>query len=345
MRTKITAAGAALLLALGATLCGAQPMRTADAGGGLYLNQFGDRAWVRQPDGAIGELDLPPGAQLQRLAPLDGGWIATGEIHAPGVTDLLLLRSEGGTLRPFPAPPDPAGEPLRSWPAPLVESGRLVGLAWLAGPEIRRTAVWAARWTGLDWSQPERVAAPGPGTQIAVDGAVLADGSWLLVWAAYDGEDDEILWSRRVGDAWSEPAVLHAPNDAPDVIPSLVATGRGALVAWNGYDGATYRIRLAAFEDGAWRELAFVSPAGAVRPALSPAGAGALLLYRTVTPPAWRVHELDERGASLRSATAEAETTTRPGLSPDEAAAPVLEWPGETLLAPRRVGLEWRTEP
>ena len=176
---------------------------------------------------------------------------------------------------------------------PLVEHGRLVGLAWLAGAGVRETAVWASAWSGLDWSQPELVSPVGPGTQIAIDGAVLADGSWLLVWSAYDGNDDEILWSRRVAGRWSVPAVVHEPNETPDITPAVVATGRGALATWNWWDGGTYRVRLARFEDRGWRELEFSSPAGAVDPGLTAEGDGALLLYRTVVPSTWMLQELD----------------------------------------------------
>ena len=338
-------AGVALAWALGAAVCAAEAVRTVDAGGGLYLNQIGDRASVREPNGEFGELSLPPATALYRLERLDGGWIAAGEIGEAGVIDLLLLHSDGGVLRPFAPPPNAPAEPLRGGPMPLIEDGRLAGLAWLAGPGVRQTAVWAARWNGADWSPPELVSPAGPGTQIAVDGVVLADGSWLLIWSAYDGDDDEILWSRRVGERWTEPALLHRPNQVPDITPALVATGRGALAAWNAYDGSTYRVRLAAFEDGGWRELEFASPAGAVDPSLTAGGEGALLLYRTVAPVAWRLHELDGRGTVLRSAVAAMETTTRPGLVPDEAMAPVLEWPGEMPAVPHRVGLEWQAEP
>ena len=228
---------------------------------------------------------------------------------------------------------------------PLVERGRLVGLAWLAGAGVRETAVWASAWSGLDWSQPELVSPVGAGTQIAIDGAVLADGSWLLVWSAYDGNDDEILWSRRVGGRWSEPAVLHEPNEVPDITPALVATGRGALAAWNWFDGKTYRVRMAGFEDGGWRELGLADPAGGVSPGLTAHQDGLLLLYRTAVPPTWTLIHLDERGAILRTAVVEKETTSRPGLAPEDGLAAVLEWPGEQIVAPLRVGVEWRAEP
>ena len=128
-----------------------------------------------------------------------------------------------------------------------------------------------------------------------------------------------------------------------------MATGRGALVTWNAYDGETYRVRLAVFEDGGWRELDLPSTAGTVRPALVLREGGALLLYRNVAPSGWTLVELDDRGTALRRAAVETETTLRPGLAPPEQGAQVLawgfEWPGETLATQRRVDAEWQAEP
>ena len=343
--TRQLLAWAGIALGMGTIAAHGQSLRTLDAGGGLYLNQIGDRAAVREPSGLVSELSLPPGTAFRSIEPLTDGWIAAGEIEVPGATELFLLVDEGGRRRPFPAPANTGAVPVRAGPMPLVENGRLVGLAWLAGERLRRAAVWVARWSGLDWSPPELVSPVGPGTQIAIDGAVLADGSWLLVWSAYDGTDDEILWSRWAGKRWSVPLPVHEANEFPDIQPSLVATGRGALAAWSGWDGETYRVRLAAFEKGAWRDLEFDGPEGAVRPGLTPHAAGARLLYRTLRPAVWRLHELDERGAELRSAMVERQTSTRPGLAPGSRDAPALEWPGEQIAVPLRLELEWRVEP
>ncbi len=347
MRSKIRqlAAAAAIALAFGAPGAVAQPMWTLDAGDGLFLHQVGGRASVREPSGQVVELALPPGTSLRRLETLNGGWIVAGEIDAPGVTDLFLLRSDAGALVPFPAPPNDADHPLRAGPMPLVENGRLAGLAWLAGSGVRETAVYASQWSGLDWSQPELVSPMGPGTQIAIDGAVLADGSWLLVWSAYDGKDDEILWSRRVGGRWTEPAVLHEPNETPDITPAILATGRGALAAWNWFDGKAYRVRLAAFEDGSWRELDLAASPRGVSPGLTSQDDGALLLYRTAIPPTWTLRQLDERGTTLSTAVVEQETPVRPGLVPLDGPTAWLEWSGERATSPLRIEVEWQVEP
>ncbi len=327
IKTRQVVAGVGLALLAGGAPVLAQGIRTLDAGGGHYVTQVGPRAAVREPSGLVTELSLPPGASLRRLVALADGWVAAGEVDAGGFSDLFLLRSSEGIRAPFAVPPNAEDHELRGGPMPLVERGRLVGLAWLGGAGVRQTAVYASMWSGLDWSKPELVSPIGPGTQIAIDGAVLADGSWLLVWSAYDGGDDEIVWSRRVGGSWSEPAPLHQPNDVPDITPAIVATGRGALAAWNAFDGSLYRVRLAAFEDGGWRDLGLADTGGAVSPSLTRHGGGALLLYRTVVPPTWTLHQLDERGLFLRHAVAESESTLQPGVAPLGLVAPEFEWP------------------
>lgn len=344
MVTRVSALLLCLLLA--STTSGfAQLTRTVDAGGGLYLQQVFGRALIHEPSGASSELSLPPGAKLQQLGHLDSGWFAAGVAEASDRTDLFLLRSEAGVRSPLAPPPNPSGQPLRHEPAPLVDKGQLAGLAWIEGSAVRQTAVYASLWSGADWAQAELVSPVGPGTQIALRGTVLADGTWLLVWSAWDGNDDEIVWSRRVDGRWSQPRPLHRPNDHPDIVPTIVSTGRGALVAWSSSDGSTYRVRLAAFEDVGWRELELPFPAGSVRPALTATEEGALLLYRTVVPPSWTLLGLDQRGTPLRRAVLEHETTFRPGLAPRAGRAPAFEWPGEEVATPMRTEVEWQAEP
>ncbi len=335
----------AALVVAAASAAEAQLGRTVDAGGGLYLQQSFDRALIREPSGAASELELPPGTGIYRLEQLAGGWIVTGELDALGSSDLLLLRSDNGARALLPAPLNAEQHLLRSNPVPLVERGELVGLAWIAGPTVIQSAVYASLWSGADWSLPELVSPPGAGTQIGLAGAVLTDGSWLLVWSAYDGSDDEIVWSRRYGGSWSTPRRLHPANDKPDIVPSVIATGRGALAAWSSSDGTTYRVRLAGFEDGAWSELGFTGPRGSFHPTLTPGEESVLLLYRTVLPQTWTLLELDGGGEPLRRAAVATDSTFRPGLAPPAGPAPAFEWPGVEVASPLRVEAEWQSEP
>lgn len=343
-RPARAAAALVALLATGVTTAAAQELLTLNASGGLYVQQVYGRALIRDATG-VSELSLPPGASVRSLEALEGGWMVAGEVDGPGTTDLFLVRSENGERRSFPVPPNAPRQLLRLDPAPLVQGGQLVGLAWIAGARLRESAVFASLWSGVDWSPPEQVSPAGSGTQIGLTGAVLADGSWLLAWSAHDGGDDEIVWSLRGDRGWSEPRLLHPPNDNPDIVPRVVATGPGALAAWSSSDGATYRVRLAGFKEGAWQELDFVGPPASLRPALTAYGEGVLLLYRTVVPSTWTLLELDGRGAPLRRMVLDRETTFRPALVPREGLPPAFEWPGTEIPVPMRLEAEWQSLP
>ena len=322
----------------------AQFARTIDAGGGLFVHQIGDRAQIREPGGVSDELVLPKGGTLYRLRHLEGGWIGAGVIEDDRRAGLFLLRSLDGERSAFVGPPNPSGVELRGDPVPMVQAGQLVGLAWMEGATSRETAVHAARWDGSGWSEPEVVGRRGPGTQIGLDGVVLADGTWLLAWSGYDGSDDEILWSRRSASGWSEPLPLHPGNEAPDIVPSLLETARGALVAWSESDGRTYRVRLAELNGARWRMLPLEVTAGSLRPRLT-RGSSISLLYRTVVPPTWTLVELDERGRATRRASLPAPTAYRPGLVPADDGPAVFEWPGVRFDEPARREAPWGSPP
>ncbi len=329
-----------------ATAVQAQYFHTADAGGGLYVQQMMGRALLREPSGEVTELAIPTGTLLRRIQPLAEGWLLSGEVDLEEGRELFLLRGGlGEEPKRFPVPENSAGDPMRINPVPLVREGQLIGIGWIAGARIREGAVYASLWSGTDWSQPEQVSGIGPGTQIGLSGVVLADGSWLLSWSAYDGDDDEIFWSRRVTDRWSPPRPLHARNEEPDVKPELIATGVGALAAWGASDGTTYRVKLAAFDGRRWRTLPFDTPAGTVNPTFTPHGTGVRLLYRRVVESSWVLFELDERGAPLRRLVLDTESTFAPAVVPDESGVLGFEWPGADLQTPDRMDIEWQDVP
>ncbi|HXT50156.1 MAG TPA: hypothetical protein VN811_03885, partial [Thermoanaerobaculia bacterium] len=189
--------------------------------------------------------ELPLGTSVDAFATTRGGWLAVGSKIVTGGRELVLWSGgdgKGDGLTPplpltLPAPPGRVGA-VRAFPVPLLRDGELVGLAWLEGEAADRFAVRAAAWDGGEWSEPQSVAPPGPGSQLALTGTVLADGSWLLAWSAFDGEDDEVVWSLRRGNGrWSAPAPVAAGNAVPDVTPTVRADGDGALLAWTRYDG------------------------------------------------------------------------------------------------------------
>lgn len=210
-------------------------------------------------------------------------------------------------------------------PSALAGAHGLAALVWIEGVDSRQGAIRFARWTGAGWSASEVVAPPGPGTQTALKAATLADGSFLAVWSAYDGEDDEIVWSRYDTGRWSPPQPP-TKNRVPDITPALRQAGDGALLAWSFYDGNDYRLRLAAWQDHGFRETLTLGGKGSTFPAFADTAAP-LLIFRQALPAEWQVVELDEHGQALRRAATPATGRQPPHVRTSEGARLMLAFP------------------
>jgi len=296
----------------------------------------GNTAVLELPGGRTQRLDLPDRAQAAALVLLDGGWAMAGSYpDATGGRRLFLLRGNDASARPLPEPPGQEGAERRD-PVLLVDGGRLAGLAWLEGDGPRSLSVRAASWTGKGWQTPQRVSFPGPGSQLALAGAVLDDGSWLLAWSAFDGEDDEIVWSRRIGETWLPVRRLSAGNAVPDITPALTSVRGGALIAWSRYDGHGYQLRTARFDRGEWRDERAAAPTGSLYPSFLAGPDGMHLLYMEAWPRAWSVLALDGEGrVAARASIASALDRPVVAFDGDEVR---MRWPAEKRETSARWG-------
>jgi len=287
--------GACLLISLAtATLAQEDPLQALRGDEVLALVPLPGAARVEMPGGRNLRVPLPDRADLSAFAAIDGGWVAAGSVpDAAGGRKLILLRGNDKTATPLPEPPGQQG-PRRQGAVLLVDGGRLAGAAWLEGNDDRSLAVRASLWNGKRWSAPERVSFPGPGSQLALTGAVLNDGSWLLAWSAFDGEDDEIVWTRRQGNAWLPVERLTA-DSVPDITPAVTATpDGGALIAWSRFDGRGYQLRMARLAGNQWTDERPAAGSGSLYPAFL---GGSRLLYLDAAPPrGWSVLDLDPQG-------------------------------------------------
>lgn len=340
--------GLVCLLLYGATALSAQEnafqafRRNGEA---LALVPSGNSARLElpgEPGGHSQTLTLPDRTLVSTLAALDGGWLVAGSApNARGGRNLVLLRGNDQQWQPLAEPPGQEGF-LRFGPVFLVDQGRLAGLAWLEGDALDSLCVRSAAWTGKGWGPVQRVSYPGPGSQFALAGAVLDDGSWLLAWSASDGTAAEIVWSRRVGETWQPVSRLSKPNAVPDITPALTAISGGAggaLIAWSRYDGQGYQLRMARFDRarGEWRDERAAAPSGSVFPAFVSGPGGVRLLYMEAVPRAWSVLDLDRQGRTVARATVP---------SPSGLGRPVLtfaggevrmRWPSEKREASARL--------
>lgn len=303
-----------------------------------------DGARLQLASGERVALPVPRGAEMRTALALDGGWIAAGvRPDASGRSEILLLVGDDSTVTELPAPPG-RNSALRRQPLPLIEAGRLAGLLWLEGDSRTSFGVRFAEWSGSAWSEPQTVAAPGPGSQLALTATRLADGTWLAAWSAFDGTDDEIVWSRRGRDgAWSPARRAAAGNEVPDVTPALTATRDGALLAWSRFDGNDYRVVVSRFRNGAWTQPESAGPAGSLFPSFEPAPQGRVwLLYRTAVPRGWTVAELDRQGRPERRATVKTERAAAERPSVQAAGNGLaLAWPGHG----ERLSTSWERVP
>jgi acyl-CoA thioesterase-1 len=298
----------------------------------LHLLSGSGEARLELPAGKQVSLTLPPGARLANAAALAGGWIAAGTVPdaAGRGSELLLLagRATGATGQTTTlAPPGGRTGKLLAEPLPLVDDGKLAGLAWLEGDDPRALGVRYAAWEGGAWAAPKTISEPGQGSQLALAAARLAGGSWLLAWSAFDGHDDEIVWSRGSNGTWTPPRRL-TDNQVPDVTPALAASGRGALIAWSQLAGDGYRLLVARFLNGSWSEPQVVAPGGSLYPSFEPSpDAGRFrLLYRTAQPRGWAALELDAAGRPMREARSADPPLTAPaaGAAAGALARPAL---------------------
>jgi hypothetical protein len=301
---------------LAAPVAAAPPaVQTTGAGDGLVLRSAEGAARLHLPGGRQVSLPLPPRGEITALAGRPDAWAAVGTAERAGRAHVLVVTGDEASARQLPAPATTPAR-LRTQPVVFVGDEGLDGVAWLEGEDRGSLGVRAAAWNGTAWSAPQVVAPSGRGSQLALSGAVLADGSWLLVWAAYDGKDDEILWSQGRDGEWTAPRRVVADNASPDITPALIATRSGALLAWSRYDGSDYRLVTATFSGGRWGAMETVGPAGSVLPSFVAGSDGAYLLYRTALPGGWQVHEVDRQGALRRATAVASEGSERPLVLP-----------------------------
>jgi hypothetical protein len=338
--------GSALLLILISSPGTAGDLVQATTDGNLYLLGRGENARLGRVGAVEQALNLPAGSRIYGLAATVDGWVATGSLPGDDGVDLLIVQDRAGEIELLGLPPDRRGR-YRVQAVALVDDGHLAGVAWIEGDQQDVFEVMAAVWDGANFGSPEIVSPAGPGAQLALQGAVLEDGSWLLVWAAVDGEDDEILWSVRRQESWRTPSRIHRDNSVPDITPALVAIDGGALAAWSWFDGNDYRLREARFDGESWSEPQVFGEKGSLEPGYTVHGDIPRLLYKTIEPPSWTVVELDRMGARTRRAVWSGDIDDRPLVLAGDEVEVGLRWPqgAEGLDAKLRQAARWEAEP
>lgn len=312
--------------------------------------QSGDAGWWLRTAGAESCVQDRAGermacwefaGRLTDLRETADGWLAAGRGADRSGGGLALFRGPGreGIVESL-AVPESSGVP-RGRPTLVTDDLRLLGLVWLEGATQETLAVRAAQWLGKGWSEPVTVSPALTGSQVAPEVTVLGDGRWLLVWTAFDGHDDETVWSVFDRGRWSVPAPVHEDNATPDILPAVVATGEGALAAWSWLDGRDYRLRTAFFDGREWRVDPATGGRGALEARLLATGGTYLLSFESVVPEQWVAWELDARGHVLRRAAIERTGRVERPLVEFLGAGVGFRWPMDSGL--RETVAPWET--
>jgi|GEM_PF-2133128 len=270
------------------------------------------------------EVPLAPGVRFGAVKAAEGGCVAAGVRNESA---LLLIHAD--LSGPSSAPdrlrwgepermvtPTPGGHYVAE-PLPLTFGNDLRGMLWLAGDGPRSTSVLFAEWLGDHWGPTEVVSPPGKGSQIALAATALGDGSFLAVWSAYDGSDDEIVWSRYRDRSWSRPAPVAADNWVPDITPAVTDLGGRAVAVWSHYEAGGYRLVMSRLDGDQWSKPRPFAAAGSLFPRFDHSADGTLLLYRDARSGVWNVLKLDR---DLRT-TARASIDTGGAVEPAVLAA------------------------
>lgn len=285
-----------VVLALAAAAPAAADRLAARASGDDAPIVWRDDAGYRVERGGRATRIAPPaGAAIDQVVAAGAGWVATGTRPAGDRLDLYLVQQTAAGMIELPPPGDPVAR-FRERPAPIVAGNAFAGVAWLEGADRQSYAVRFAPWLGAGFGAPVEVAPPGPGSQLALSATALDDGRTLLVWSAFDGEDDEIHASVGSGPTWTKPAIVGVANGVPDITPVAVAVPGGALVAWSRFDGNEYRVALAKFDGARFHEIGEPGAPGSIDPSFVAGGATPRLLWYDARSDAWVLSEIAADG-------------------------------------------------
>lgn len=280
-----------------------------------------DSAWLEPATGR--DLPLAKAARIDHLSAAAGSWWVAAVEPSDADDRLVLLKADSQSIETLPVPVLEQSTVVLQPQLMLGDAGP-EALIWIEGDSHQKTRVRAARWSDSGWAQPSTVSPVGPGTQIALQAARLASGDFLAVWSAFDGTDDEMVWSLFNGQSWTAPAPI-TTNEVPDVTPALRAMEDGALLVWSTFDGNDYRLLSAAFTGSAWTRGQGFGNRGSVFPTFA-ATAAPMVIFQQTSPRAWVFSELNLRAQVLRSAAIEYRRQ-RPIVQSRDTKGVTISWP------------------
>lgn len=311
-----------LALLLAALPAAAQTFEARGAAGDIQVKKSAG-GWQVEMNQVRTPLPIAPATQLTTLRAEGGAFVVAGVERGNQSVSLVVVRGQNGKVEKLNAPVVAPGEMAMAL-TPVLGPAGLEALFWIDGKNAQAGAVKVALWDGQAFGATGTLAPAGPGTQTGLQVLRLADGSWLAVWSAYDGQDDELMWSRGSKYGFS-PAKKLTDNAVPDVTPTLRRSGDGAILVWSFYDGSDYRLKSTTFKDWSFTDGEVFGGKGASLPSFTD-NATPTLTFRQVEPESWRVVELNAEGKKVREASIAAATRRSPRVLAIDDKAVTFEW-------------------
>lgn len=299
----------------------------------FVLRSARGQAHIEEPTGRTTRLPLHPDELLTALAETRGGWTVAGTRETDRGRQMVLLRGDSTGVQRLRAPL-PQRHSLRLRPILMVQQEHFEGIAWLEGIDPTSLSVRSAARSGEEWEEISIVAPPARGSQTGLAGAVLEDNTWLLVWSAFDGRDDEIVWSRGSGTVWARVQRLSS-NAVPDITPAVLTVEGGALLAWSRVVDGDYRLMISRFNGTDWTQPQIFGPAGSLEPGFVTRDGALLLIYHHAWPRGWAVADLYSNGRVKRWTSLAEPSADRPVVRGLSDGSLELLWPDEEVRTAR----------
>lgn len=138
-------------------------------------------------------------------------------------------------------------------PAIITDKNGTTWIVWTSIDSREQTSqLMFSRLDDETWSVPETIET-GLSTNTAASLASDQDDVVWLVWAGYDGQDDDIYFSRWRENQWDAPEIVNEDNANPDLLPVVgVEKGGNIWVIWTGFDGESYRSYKSRWNGDVW---------------------------------------------------------------------------------------------
>ncbi len=133
---------------------------------------------------------------------------------------------------------------------PVIEIGD-DGSKWLFWSAVRPSGISIeyAIFKNNKWSAPQILPLE---QNSSIAPSVLADnnGGVCLVWAGNDGGNDDIYFSWLQEKKWTDPKIIHAANEVPDIKPEIAYNEEGKIeVSWIGFRSNAYKKLVSVYSD------------------------------------------------------------------------------------------------